>query len=74
MKGSPMLLQQDSLAEPDIADRASLETDRSLELRTRDRDGSSAPNATISGEQPAAGAETSVPSGTRIPPVSASGN
>jgi DnaK suppressor protein len=26
------------LAEPDIADRASLETDRSLELRTRDRE------------------------------------
>ncbi|MGO8866757.1 MAG: RNA polymerase-binding protein DksA [Alphaproteobacteria bacterium] len=31
-------LQQESLAEPDIADRASLETDRSLELRTRDRE------------------------------------
>ena len=30
-------LQEESLAEPDIADRASLETDRSLELRTRDR-------------------------------------
>ena len=30
-------LQQESLSEPDIADRASLETDRSLELRTRDR-------------------------------------
>src|SRR3546814_13901753 len=27
-----------SLQEPDIADRASLETDRSLELRTRDRE------------------------------------
>lgn len=31
-------LQNESLAEPDIADRASLETDRSLELRTRDRE------------------------------------
>jgi DnaK suppressor protein len=31
-------LQEDSMAEPDIADRASLETDRSLELRTRDRE------------------------------------
>jgi RNA polymerase-binding transcription factor len=31
-------LQQESLQEPDIADRASLETDRSLELRTRDRE------------------------------------
>ena len=31
-------LQSESLAEPDIADRASLETDRSLELRTRDRE------------------------------------
>lgn len=31
-------LQEDSLHEPDIADRASLETDRSLELRTRDRE------------------------------------
>jgi DnaK suppressor protein len=30
-------LQEGSLSEPDIADRASLETDRSLELRTRDR-------------------------------------
>ncbi len=30
-------LQQESLHEPDLADRASLETDRSLELRTRDR-------------------------------------
>src|SRR3546814_3483530 len=30
-------LQEVSLQEPDIADRASLETDRSLELRTRDR-------------------------------------
>jgi len=30
-------LQQESLAEPDMADRATLETDRSLELRTRDR-------------------------------------
>lgn len=31
-------LQENSVAEPDIADRASLETDRSLELRTRDRE------------------------------------
>ena len=31
-------LQEESLAESDIADRASLETDRSLELRTRDRE------------------------------------
>ena len=30
-------LQQESLQEPDIADRASMETDRALELRTRDR-------------------------------------
>jgi len=31
-------LQESSTAEPDLADRASLETDRSLELRTRDRE------------------------------------
>jgi len=31
-------LQAESLNEADIADRASLETDRSLELRTRDRE------------------------------------
>jgi DnaK suppressor protein len=30
-------LQEDSLAQPDIADRATAETDRALELRTRDR-------------------------------------
>ena len=30
-------LQEESLSEPDMADRASLETDRALELRTRDR-------------------------------------
>lgn len=30
-------LQQDTVAEPDIADRATSETDRALELRTRDR-------------------------------------
>ncbi|GER08158.1 RNA polymerase-binding transcription factor DksA [Iodidimonas muriae] len=30
-------LQQDSLKEPDIADRASSETDWSIQLRTRDR-------------------------------------
>jgi DnaK suppressor protein len=31
-------LKEESLAEPDLADRATLETDRSLELRTRDRE------------------------------------
>lgn len=31
-------LQDGGISEPDIADRASLETDRSLELRTRDRE------------------------------------
>lgn len=31
-------LQEESLNEPDITDRASLETDRSIELRTRDRE------------------------------------
>ncbi|SDF93761.1 transcriptional regulator, TraR/DksA family [Limimonas halophila] len=31
-------LQDGGLAEPDIADRATLETDRALELRTRDRE------------------------------------
>jgi DnaK suppressor protein len=30
-------LQQDTIAEPDLADRASSETDRATELRTRDR-------------------------------------
>ena len=30
-------LQEGTVAEPDLADRASTETDRSLELRTRDR-------------------------------------
>ena len=30
-------LKENSLVEPDLADRASVETDRSLELRTRDR-------------------------------------
>lgn len=30
-------LQQGGIIEPDIADRASVETDRALELRTRDR-------------------------------------
>jgi DnaK suppressor protein len=30
-------LQQDTVAEPDLADRATSETDRALELRTRDR-------------------------------------
>jgi DnaK suppressor protein len=36
--GTLLHLQEDSAAEPDIADRASLESDRSLELRTRDRE------------------------------------
>jgi DnaK suppressor protein len=31
-------LQDDSLAEPDLTDRASKETDRAIELRTRDRE------------------------------------
>ena len=31
-------LKEESLAEPDITDRASLETDRAIELRTRDRE------------------------------------
>ncbi len=31
-------LQQESVPEPDIADRASLEAERALELRTRDRE------------------------------------
>ena len=31
-------LQEDSLQAPDIADRASAETDRAVELRTRDRE------------------------------------
>ena len=31
-------LKEESLAEPDITDRASLETERALELRTRDRE------------------------------------
>ncbi len=31
-------LQVSSVSEPDLADRASLETDRALELRTRDRE------------------------------------
>lgn len=30
-------LKEESLVEPDLADRASAETERSLELRTRDR-------------------------------------
>jgi len=36
--GTLQHLQEESLSEPDIADRASLETDRALELRTRDRE------------------------------------
>lgn len=35
--GTLQHLQEDSEQEPDIADRASAETERSLELRTRDR-------------------------------------
>ncbi|HYM02775.1 MAG TPA: RNA polymerase-binding protein DksA [Stellaceae bacterium] len=31
-------LKEESLAEPDVTDRASLETERSIELRTRDRE------------------------------------
>ncbi len=31
-------LKEDTLSQPDLTDRASLETDRSLELRTRDRE------------------------------------
>lgn len=31
-------LQEDSLQSPDVADRASAETDRAVELRTRDRE------------------------------------
>ncbi|MBX7146531.1 MAG: RNA polymerase-binding protein DksA [Alphaproteobacteria bacterium] len=31
-------LQEDTVLEPDISDRASLETERSVELRTRDRE------------------------------------
>jgi DnaK suppressor protein len=31
-------LKEESLSEPDVTDRASLETERSLELRTRDRE------------------------------------
>ncbi len=31
-------MQNESLAQPDLTDRASLETDRAIELRTRDRE------------------------------------
>ena len=31
-------MQQENLAQPDLADRASMETDRAIELRTRDRE------------------------------------
>jgi DnaK suppressor protein len=31
-------LKEESLSEPDVTDRASLETDRGMELRTRDRE------------------------------------
>ncbi len=36
--GTLQNLKEVNLAEPDITDRATLETDRSLELRTRDRE------------------------------------
>ncbi|MFT3727329.1 MAG: RNA polymerase-binding protein DksA [Terricaulis sp.] len=36
-RGTIASLQQDTVAEADLADRATSETDRSLELRTRDR-------------------------------------
>lgn len=36
--GTLSSLQTDNLAEPDLADRATRETDRSIELRTRDRE------------------------------------
>ncbi|HXQ50989.1 MAG TPA: RNA polymerase-binding protein DksA [Stellaceae bacterium] len=36
--GTLQHLKEESLAEADIADRASLETDRGIELRTRDRE------------------------------------
>jgi DnaK suppressor protein len=36
--GTLQHMRDDSLAEPDLGDRAMLETDRSLELRTRDRE------------------------------------
>lgn len=31
-------MQEESLAQPDLTDRASMETDRAIELRTRDRE------------------------------------
>ena len=36
-RGTIEHMQEESLAQPDLADRATAETDRSLELRTRDR-------------------------------------
>jgi DnaK suppressor protein len=36
--GTLQHLKEESLAEPDVADRATLETDRYTELRTRDRE------------------------------------
>jgi DnaK suppressor protein len=36
-RGTIATLQQDTVAEADLADRATSETDRGLELRTRDR-------------------------------------
>ena len=36
-KGTLATLQEDTLQHPDITDRASIETEKALELRTRDR-------------------------------------
>ena len=36
-RGTVAMMQEDTINIPDLADRASAETDRSLELRTRDR-------------------------------------
>src|ERR1051325_8732649 len=43
--GTLQHLQEESLSEPDIADRASLETDRGLEPRPRDRERDLCPRA-----------------------------
>ena len=37
-RGRPLTPEEESLAEPDLTDRASLETERAIELRTRDRE------------------------------------
>src|SRR6267143_5374 len=56
-------LKEESLLKPDITDRASLETERAIELRTRDRERKliaksawNAPTATIDGKAPPCGA------------------